>query len=86
MKRSVSAKDQLEDFSNEAHPTVLFKRIFLGSLSPLKFSNVVRWDVLLHKYCTDNQINIIISELPEASGGSFSVKRLVSSCGVGSDQ
>lgn len=45
MKRSVSAKDQLEDISDEAYPTILFQRIFLGPLLPLKLSNVVPWDV-----------------------------------------
>lgn len=36
MKRSVSAKDQLEDFSNEAYPTILFQRLFLEWPQPLK--------------------------------------------------
>lgn len=50
MKRSVSAKDQLEEVSNEHCPTILFQRIFLGSLLPLKFSNTIHYDVVVHKY------------------------------------
>lgn len=50
------AKDQLEDFSNEADPTILFQKIFSGSHLPLKFSNVVHLDVLLCKYCTVGRI------------------------------
>lgn len=44
-------------------------------------------DVRLHKRCTVIRIisNIIISDMPEASGGSLSVRGLVSRCRVGSD-
>lgn len=30
MKRSASAKDQLEDFANEAYPTILFSKHIFG--------------------------------------------------------
>lgn len=46
---SVSAKDQLEELSNEAHPTILFQRIPWGAFVPLKFSFVNYCNALLHK-------------------------------------
>lgn len=56
MKRSVSAKDQLEDFSNEAYRNIWFQRIFLGSLFLLELRNVALRDVLPHKYYTVGRI------------------------------
>lgn len=39
MKRSVSAKDQLEEVSNEAHPAIFFQKIF-QDYSSLKNSTI----------------------------------------------